>query len=167
MNGSSFLTGVQQPAHRPQLLQLFSAAMLRNRALASLLALALSSGVSAQYSATYQASPTGLPDKTENGQTGTNKCGTDSNQNSQCQNAYLNSIDDFCLWAPPGPQPAEIGSSEAVVVSYCTKGGRGTRYAQQEADSQNRSKADTLLPTLYRQGNPARCSSRSSICQSS
>ena len=38
------------------------------------------------YTATYN--PTNLPDKTENGQSGTNKCGTTSSQNSTCQNVY-------------------------------------------------------------------------------
>lgn len=38
------------------------------------------------YTATYN--PSSLPDKTENGQTGTNNCGTGSSQNSTCQNAY-------------------------------------------------------------------------------
>ena len=44
-------------------------------------------GVHAQtYTATYL--PSNAPDKSEQGQTGTNKCGTGSNQTSQCQNAY-------------------------------------------------------------------------------
>lgn len=38
------------------------------------------------YSATY--SPSDAPDTTEEGQTGTNKCGTGSSQTSTCQNAY-------------------------------------------------------------------------------
>ncbi|CAO1633441.1 unnamed protein product [Sympodiomycopsis kandeliae] len=96
--------------------------MLRNTLAFSALA---ALGVSAQYSATYQASPSGLPDKTEQGQTGTNKCGTDSNPNSQCQNSYLNSIDDFCLWGPP--VQGEVAAHEGDVVAYCTKAGRGTR----------------------------------------
>ncbi|KAF8256612.1 hypothetical protein EI94DRAFT_1764681 [Lactarius quietus] len=41
----------------------------------------------------------------EQGQTGTNQCGTGSNQTSQCQNAYINSIDDWCIFAPPDPRP--------------------------------------------------------------
>jgi len=83
------------------------------------------------YSATY--SPDSLPDKTETGQTGTNKCGTASSQNSTCQNSYsssadhfyaphlfthifriaVNSVDDFCLFAPPEPGPGSvIGNTE-------------------------------------------------------
>ena len=51
-----------------------------------LLALSLL-GVRAQtYSATYL--PSNAPQQTEQGQTGTNQCGTGSNQTSQCQNAY-------------------------------------------------------------------------------
>lgn len=40
----------------------------------------------AQYSATY--SPSDAPDHSEEGQSGTNKCGTSSSQTSMCQNAY-------------------------------------------------------------------------------
>lgn len=98
------------------------------RSSVSLFALAL--GVSAQYSATYQASPSGLPDQTENGQTGTNKCGEGTNPNSQCQNVYLNSVDDFCLWAPP--VQGEVAAHEGDVVAYCTKP-RGTRQIPQGA----------------------------------
>lgn len=77
------------------------------------------------YSASYVASPTGLPDKTENSQTGTNRCGTDNSDSSQCQNAYLNSITDFCLFGPP--VRGTVSDHEGDAVSYCTKGGRGTR----------------------------------------
>ena len=38
------------------------------------------------YSATYL--PTNAPGTTEEGQEGTNKCGTESSQTSICQNAY-------------------------------------------------------------------------------
>ncbi|WFD30142.1 hypothetical protein MSPP1_001159 [Malassezia sp. CBS 17886] len=44
-----------------------------------------------------------------------------------CQNLYVNSGTDFCLWAPPGPNETAIGDAEHNVVSYCTKSGRGTR----------------------------------------
>ncbi|WFD40108.1 uncharacterized protein MJAP1_003093 [Malassezia japonica] len=44
-----------------------------------------------------------------------------------CQNLYLNSATDFCLWGPTGPKPQGIGDAERGVVSYCTKAGRGTR----------------------------------------
>ena len=46
------------------------------------------------YSATYL--PSNTPNQSEQGQTGTNQCGTGSNQTSQCQNAYskYHTIDD-------------------------------------------------------------------------
>ncbi|KAH9067589.1 hypothetical protein EDB87DRAFT_1573192 [Lactarius vividus] len=63
------------------------------------------------YSATYL--PSNAPNHSEQGQSGTNQCGTGSNQTSQCQNAYINSIDDFCIFAPPEPGPGSvIGSTE-------------------------------------------------------
>ena len=40
----------------------------------------------AQYSATYL--PSNAPPTTEQGQVGTNQCGTALNQTSMCQNAY-------------------------------------------------------------------------------
>ena len=41
------------------------------------------------YSATF--TPGDAPDKTQEGQFGTNKCGTGNSQNSTCQNAYSKS----------------------------------------------------------------------------
>ncbi|KAI0297875.1 hypothetical protein B0F90DRAFT_1952683 [Multifurca ochricompacta] len=78
-------------------------------------------GVRAQtYSATYL--PSNAPNQSEQGQTGTNKCGTGSNQTSQCQNAYLNSIDDWCIFAPPDPGPGSvIGNTERIEVAWCIK----------------------------------------------
>lgn len=67
-----------------------------------------------------------LPDKSETGQSGTNKCGTTSSQSSMCQTAWMNDADDFCLWAPPNPNGA-IGDTEREEVAWCTKSGRGTR----------------------------------------
>ncbi|KIY64068.1 carbohydrate-binding module family 13 protein [Cylindrobasidium torrendii FP15055 ss-10] len=66
-----------------------------------------------------------LPNTSEDGQSGTNSCGTNSAQDSQCQTAYINSAEDFCLWAPPTVQP--IGDSERIEVAWCTKTGRGSR----------------------------------------
>ncbi|KAJ7692163.1 carbohydrate-binding module family 13 protein [Mycena rosella] len=66
-----------------------------------------------------------LPTTSENGQTGTNACGTGSSQTSNCQTAWLNSADDFCLWAPPSL--GSIGNTEREEVAWCTKAGRGTR----------------------------------------
>ncbi|KAI0090458.1 hypothetical protein BDY19DRAFT_887903 [Irpex rosettiformis] len=78
------------------------------------------------YSATY--TPGDAPKKTQEGQSGTNQCGTGNSQNSTCQNAYINSIDDFCLFAPPTPGPQSlIGNTERIEVSWCVKPGYGTR----------------------------------------
>ncbi|KAI0761257.1 hypothetical protein BD413DRAFT_246324 [Trametes elegans] len=93
---------------------------------ASLLSLALASTAFAQYSATYD--PHNLPPTSEDGQSGTNQCGEGSDQNSMCQNAYLNSVDDFCLWGPPTPGPdSTIGNTERIEVAWCTRAGYGTR----------------------------------------
>ena len=59
----------------------------------------------AQYTATY--SPANLPDQTENGQTGTNKCGTVSSQNSTCQNVYSASTSPY---EPLSTIPLILGS---------------------------------------------------------
>ncbi|KAF9446482.1 hypothetical protein P691DRAFT_673530 [Macrolepiota fuliginosa MF-IS2] len=75
-----------------------------------------------------QLLPNTAPDKSESGQTGTNKCGTQSSQTSMCQNAFLNAVDDFCLYAPPNPGPdSVIGNTEREEVSWCIKNGTGTR----------------------------------------
>jgi hypothetical protein len=100
--------------------------MTQARLLTALLTLSSSAlTASAQYSAYYKPSASGLPNHSEYGQSGTNKCGTGSSQTSNCQNVYLNSITDFCLWAPPNG--GEVATFEATEVSYCTKAGRGTR----------------------------------------
>lgn len=93
------------------------------------------------YSETYL--PSNAPDHTQDGQYGTNQCGTQSGQDSLCQNAYcelrrhhlsptniasVNSVDDFCLFAPPySGSNATIGDTERVEVSWCIKDGYGTR----------------------------------------
>jgi hypothetical protein len=72
--------------------------------------------------------PDNAPDKSEPGQAGTNKCGTQSSQSSMCQNSFLNSVDDFCLYAPPEPGPdSVIGNTERIEVAWCTKSNHGTR----------------------------------------
>lgn len=79
--------------------------------------------VSAQYTATYL--PSSTPDKSEApGQIGTNQCGTSSSSDSLCQNVYINSVDDFCLWGPPyegsgdvGDGTNKIGNIEQIVVA--------------------------------------------------
>ncbi|KDN44501.1 hypothetical protein K437DRAFT_137144 [Tilletiaria anomala UBC 951] len=61
-------------------------------------------------------------------QTGFNTCtnGTNAwNQQSKCQTAWVNSLEDFCLWGPPTPDT--IGSSERQAVAYCTRPTHGTR----------------------------------------
>ncbi|KAF8270466.1 hypothetical protein EI94DRAFT_1770838 [Lactarius quietus] len=78
------------------------------------------------YSATYL--PSNTPNQSEDGQIGTNQCGTGSNQTSLCQNAYINSVDDFCVFAPPDPGPGSvIGNTEQIEVAWCIKPGYGTR----------------------------------------
>ncbi|KAF8893217.1 hypothetical protein CPB84DRAFT_1783449 [Gymnopilus junonius] len=78
------------------------------------------------YSATYL--PSNAPPTTEQGQTGTNQCGTGSSQSSNCQNAYLNSLTDWCVFAPPNPGPdSVIGNTERIEVSWCLQSGTGTR----------------------------------------
>ncbi|KAF8814669.1 hypothetical protein BYT27DRAFT_7205623 [Phlegmacium glaucopus] len=86
----------------------------------------VSRSINAQYSATYL--PSNVPPTTENGQTGTNQCGTAANQTSNCQNAYINSVTDFCVFAPPDPGPGSvIGNTERIEVAWCTQNGTGAR----------------------------------------
>ncbi|OSD05160.1 hypothetical protein PYCCODRAFT_1450700 [Trametes coccinea BRFM310] len=94
---------------------------------APLLSLTLASVALAQtYSATYL--PTNTPKQSEQGQSGTNQCGSGHDQNSMCQNAYLNSLDDWCVFAPPQPGAnSTIGDTERIEVAWCTKDGHGTR----------------------------------------
>lgn len=97
-----------------------------------MLFLALLPVAAAQYTATYTWGQ--LPGKTEgDGQTGTNACGTDSSPTSMCQNVVINSANDFCLWGPPGTNPADnsIGKIEEIVVAYCLNNGYGTRVFPQ------------------------------------
>ncbi|KAF9461677.1 hypothetical protein BDZ94DRAFT_1195960 [Collybia nuda] len=80
------------------------------------------------------AYPTGIPYKvdTDEGlirghQAGYNICNsTTENQHSLCQTTFLNSIDDFCLWAPIEPE-SMVANTEGEMVAWCTKPGRGTR----------------------------------------
>ena len=66
---------------------------------------------SAQYSATYEIN--NLPNNSEQGQSGTNECTTTNSDGSTCQTLVVNSIEDFCLWAPPEPNSA-IGDTEQI-----------------------------------------------------
>ncbi|KAG9121645.1 hypothetical protein FRC07_002330, partial [Ceratobasidium sp. 392] len=81
----------------------------------------------AQYTATYL--PSNAPEHSEKGQLGTNQCGTGNSQDSLCQNVYVNSVEDFCLWAPPysNGKNSSIGETEQYEVAWCLKPGYGTR----------------------------------------
>ncbi|KAF8629590.1 hypothetical protein AX15_003336 [Amanita polypyramis BW_CC] len=68
---------------------------------------------------------TSLPQHSQDEQYGYNACGTGSSQSSNCQTAWINSAEDFCLWGPPAP--GAIGDTEREEVAWCTKPGRGTR----------------------------------------
>ncbi|KAI0718729.1 hypothetical protein C8T65DRAFT_706669 [Cerioporus squamosus] len=94
---------------------------------APLISLTLASVALAQtYSATYL--PETAPKTSEQGQSGTNQCGNGSDQNSMCQNVYVNSLDDFCIFAPPQPGPdSVIGNTERIEVAWCVQAGHGTR----------------------------------------
>jgi hypothetical protein len=115
-------------------------------ALSALFALMLSNFAAAQgidnptqtYPATPLASkhfsyPTGIPyqadmdDLLRGTQYGYNLCNsTTEGPNSLCQTTFLNSLDDFCLWAPAIPNSL-ISDTEGEEVAWCTKPGRGTR----------------------------------------
>lgn len=100
--------------------------MFRSAAALVALVLAATGAVQAQKKPTFPV--TNLPDKWEPNQSGTNQCGKfkPSNQKSSCQNVFINSVTDFCVWGPP-TGPDTIGNDERLVVSYCTKSGYGTR----------------------------------------
>ncbi|KII86992.1 hypothetical protein PLICRDRAFT_55877 [Plicaturopsis crispa FD-325 SS-3] len=99
----------------------------------ALLSLTASTAWAQSYTATYL--PSNAPDHSEQGQSGTNRCGTTSSQTSNCQNAYLNAVDDFCLWAPPEPGAGSvIGNTEGrissmtrIEVAWCLRDGTGAR----------------------------------------
>lgn len=60
-------------------------------------------------------------------QSGYNLCNsTTEGPDSLCQTAFINNIDDWCVWAP-AKGPTTIGDSEGEEVAWCTKPGRGTR----------------------------------------
>lgn len=69
-----------------------------------------------------------LPNTWEDGQAGSNNCKQwgASSKNSKCQNVFINSARDFCLWAPSGGDHT-VGHEEERMVSYCVKSGYGTR----------------------------------------
>ncbi|KAF9003566.1 hypothetical protein BDQ17DRAFT_1355541 [Cyathus striatus] len=60
-------------------------------------------------------------------QHGYNMCNsTTENQQSLCQTSFVNTVDDFCLWAPSEPNSL-VADTEGEMVAWCTKPGRGTR----------------------------------------
>ncbi|KJA24771.1 hypothetical protein HYPSUDRAFT_135770 [Hypholoma sublateritium FD-334 SS-4] len=60
-------------------------------------------------------------------QLGYNICNsTTEGPESLCQTAIINSLDDFCIWAPPTPGQT-VGEIEGEMVAWCTKAGHGTR----------------------------------------
>ncbi|GAA5971824.1 hypothetical protein JCM8115_001395, partial [Rhodotorula mucilaginosa] len=70
--------------------------------------------------------PYKLPHKSEPGQYGYNDCGKHGDSPSaKCQTLWINSVNDFCLYAPP--KKATIGDWESYEVSWCTKAGHGAR----------------------------------------
>ncbi|KAG8988117.1 hypothetical protein FRB94_001843 [Tulasnella sp. JGI-2019a] len=80
------------------------------------------------YSATYTPG-VNLPVTSEQGQYGTNACGTAANATSLCQNVYINSVQDFCIFGPP-VKPGQfetISADERIEIAYCLNEGYGTR----------------------------------------
>jgi len=72
----------------------------------------------------YHADPNGGERGT---QSGYNICNsTTENQESLCQTAIINGLDDFCLWGPQDPNGI-IGNIEGEAIAWCTKPGHGTR----------------------------------------
>ncbi|EIM87703.1 uncharacterized protein STEHIDRAFT_96968 [Stereum hirsutum FP-91666 SS1] len=64
-------------------------------------------------------------------QQGYNICNaTTQNQDSWCQTAYINSVDDFCLWGSPVSSET-VGDVEEEMVAYCTKKVHGTRLLRE------------------------------------
>lgn len=48
----------------------------------------------------------------------------------RCQTAHVNSVTDFCLWAPPTPG-GTVGDTEEIEVAWCTASGHGARVMPQ------------------------------------
>ncbi|PPQ66939.1 hypothetical protein CVT24_008536 [Panaeolus cyanescens] len=86
--------------------------------------------------------PDGIPFKvdtdlnhTRGVQLGYNICNaTTEGPTSLCQTAFINSLDDFCIWAPPSSNRS-VGEIEGEMVAWCTKPGHGTRIIQDGAIS--------------------------------
>ncbi|CAO1634481.1 unnamed protein product [Parajaminaea phylloscopi] len=62
-------------------------------------------------------------------QSGYNRClqGEGSwNSKANCQTAWINSAEDFCVWGPPEPN-TPVANFERIAVAYCTQPTHGTR----------------------------------------
>ncbi|BGP15550.1 hypothetical protein JCM10213_001359 [Rhodosporidiobolus nylandii] len=71
--------------------------------------------------------PSSLPHQSESGQYGYNDCTNyGASPNANCQTAHINSLDDFCLFAPPQPG-VTVGDSERYEVAWCTRTDRAAR----------------------------------------
>ncbi|GAA5948580.1 hypothetical protein JCM21900_005180 [Sporobolomyces salmonicolor] len=85
----------------------------------ALSAAALALGASSAYAGAVVSDPNNLPHTTESGQYGYNDCTKyGDSPSANCQTLWLNSIDDFCLWAPP--KKATIGDSERYLRGCLT-----------------------------------------------
>ncbi|CAD6582082.1 MAG: hypothetical protein CYPHOPRED_001832 [Cyphobasidiales sp. Tagirdzhanova-0007] len=75
---------------------------------------------------TVISDPSHPPHQTEEGQYGHNDCYKyGDSKTTNCQTLTINSLEDFCLYAPPYSKT--IGESEQYEVAYCTKAGHGAR----------------------------------------
>ncbi|KAF9534068.1 hypothetical protein CPB83DRAFT_845045 [Crepidotus variabilis] len=60
-------------------------------------------------------------------QVGYNRCNSSTEgPTSLCQTAIINSLDDFCLWAPPEAGKT-VGEIEGEMIAWCSQPGHGTR----------------------------------------
>jgi hypothetical protein len=77
--------------------------------------------------ATQVTAQAGVVSSGKNGPTNPDKpeflaVGSQVNQTSMARLVTVNSVDDFCLYAPPEPGPdSTIGNTEPIVVAWCTK----------------------------------------------
>ncbi|KAF8438130.1 hypothetical protein L210DRAFT_2307366 [Boletus edulis BED1] len=87
----------------------------------------LISGVSAALilasgpSYTESRSPQGTPYNVNGGRSTYDGC-----RAGPCQIAYLNSVEDFCLWAPSHPVLSATSSTEHTLVAWCTESAQGS-----------------------------------------
>ncbi|KAM0748054.1 hypothetical protein T439DRAFT_316727 [Meredithblackwellia eburnea MCA 4105] len=77
--------------------------------------------------------PNNPPVHSESGQYGYNDCvHRGDSPSSLCQTSIIDSLDNFCLFAPPNPN-SEIGDTERYEVSWCTAKGNGARLVPEGA----------------------------------